>query len=87
MGSSSSALAPQGPVLITGCDSGFGHDLCLRLARNGWTVYAGCLTETAVVALKEKGVPTLLPVKMDITKEEDIERVRSLIEKEHPNGL
>ncbi|KAJ3290526.1 Retinol dehydrogenase 5 [Borealophlyctis nickersoniae] len=87
MGSSSSALAPQGPVLITGCDSGFGHDLCLRLSRKGWTVYAACLTENGVVALKATGVSTLRPVQMDITKAGDIERVRSLIEKEHPEGL
>jgi hypothetical protein len=30
-------------VLITGCDTGFGHDLALELYRKGWKVYAGCL--------------------------------------------
>jgi hypothetical protein len=30
-------------VLITGCDTGFGHDLALELYAKGWKVYAGCL--------------------------------------------
>jgi len=29
---------PCGPVLITGCDMGFGKDLALALAAKGWTV-------------------------------------------------
>uniref|UniRef100_A0A8C9EMX2 Uncharacterized protein n=1 Tax=Pavo cristatus TaxID=9049 RepID=A0A8C9EMX2_PAVCR len=38
------ALEPAGrAVLITGCDSGFGHLLALRLHRLGFTVFAGCL--------------------------------------------
>jgi hypothetical protein len=31
-------------VVITGCDSGFGHELALRLVDRGMNVYAGCLT-------------------------------------------
>jgi len=30
-------------VCITGCDSGFGKDLALALAKKGYTVFAGCL--------------------------------------------
>jgi len=29
---------PCGPVLVTGCEGGFGRDLVLRLAEKGWTV-------------------------------------------------
>ncbi|XP_071596381.1 D-beta-hydroxybutyrate dehydrogenase, mitochondrial-like [Heliangelus exortis] len=40
----SARLDPAGrAVLITGCDSGFGHLLALRLHRLGFTVFAGCL--------------------------------------------
>ena len=31
-------------IVITGCDTGFGHDLSLRLVARGMIVYAGCLT-------------------------------------------
>lgn len=30
-------------VLITGCDSGFGHALAKHLHKLGFTVFAGCL--------------------------------------------
>lgn len=33
------------PVFITGCDSGFGKALALRLLRDGMIVFAGCFTE------------------------------------------
>jgi hypothetical protein len=32
-------------VLITGCDSGFGHLLALKCASKGMKVFAGCFTE------------------------------------------
>ena len=43
-------LIPQGQVdprgrgvFISGCDTGFGHDLAVRLDKLGFTVFAGCL--------------------------------------------
>lgn len=41
-------------ILVTGCDTGFGHDLAIELAAKGWRVYAGCLTEQGMASLKEK---------------------------------
>ena len=35
-------------ILITGCDSGFGHDLAVRCLRRGMNVFAACLTEKVV---------------------------------------
>jgi len=67
---------PGQAVLITGCDTGFGHETALRLASAGWTVYAGCLTEAGMAALAAKGPGSkLVPVKMDVTKAEDVARV------------
>jgi hypothetical protein len=33
------------PVVITGCDTGFGYELSLKLVSRGLTVYSGCYTE------------------------------------------
>lgn len=33
------------PIVISGCDTGFGHLLALKLVAQGYPVYAGCLTE------------------------------------------
>lgn len=70
--------APEGrSILVTGCDTGFGHDLVLKLVANGWRVYAGCLTEAGMTSLQEKAGPTrselLVPLRFDVTKQEDID--------------
>lgn len=40
------------PVVITGCDTGFGRKLAVRLAGRGLRVYAACLTDKAIQELK-----------------------------------
>lgn len=80
--------APEGrAVLITGCDSGFGHMLALELVRKGWRVYAGCLTPQGVEALVSKAAGsagTMIAVSMDVTKQADIDRVVKQIGDECP---
>jgi len=52
-------------VLITGCDSGFGHELAIKLSESGWKVYAGCLTTQGQELLTRKANhPFIIPVKM-----------------------
>jgi hypothetical protein len=36
------------PVLITGCDSGFGRDLTLKCIKEGMPVFAACFSEQVV---------------------------------------
>lgn len=36
------------PVLVTGCDSGFGNELAVRCAREGVPVFASCLTQQVI---------------------------------------
>lgn len=85
---SSQAIGKTKYVLITGCDSGFGHRIALDLSVSNCTVLAGCLTENGVNRLRDcpgfKGEAFL----MDVTKKEDIESATKLVEektKEH-NG-
>lgn len=45
-----SALQVQGKaVLITGCDSGFGHALAKHLHTLGFTVFAGCFLKVQAI--------------------------------------
>ncbi|XP_076041213.1 17-beta-hydroxysteroid dehydrogenase type 6-like [Oratosquilla oratoria] len=61
-------------VFITGCDSGFGFELALRLDKAGYKVYAGCLSPDGAGALTLKAecssLLTVLP--LDVTKDEDV---------------
>lgn len=50
---SAKALKGQ-PVFITGCDSGFGRELAVRLAKRGLKVYAACLTENGVNSIRKE---------------------------------
>jgi hypothetical protein len=79
---------PQGkPVVITGCDTGFGLGLALDLCAKGWKVYAGCLLEESVAALQKRGKPNLIAVKLDVTQAEDIEAAVAKVDAENPQGL
>jgi len=76
-------------VLITGCDSGFGHDLAIKLAKLGINVFAGCLTEKGEDDLKKEmvGLPgKLVPMSMDVTKDASVTNVKVAIQKELPPG-
>jgi len=41
-------------IVITGCDSGFGRTLALKLGAKGFKVYACCLTQRAMDELKKE---------------------------------
>ena len=57
-------------VVISGCDSGFGEGLTLRLSDAGFTVLAGCLTPAGLK--RWKGVEHVLAFKLDVTSERSV---------------
>ncbi|XP_038059238.1 D-beta-hydroxybutyrate dehydrogenase, mitochondrial-like [Patiria miniata] len=68
-------------VLITGCDTGFGHELAQRLHRLGFVVFAACLDSQGEGALQltdaqsESGGGAsgrLHVIQMDVTKEDQV---------------
>ncbi|XP_060069077.1 D-beta-hydroxybutyrate dehydrogenase, mitochondrial-like [Ylistrum balloti] len=61
-------------VLVTGCDTGFGHILAKSLDDWGYTVYAGVLREesTGAKTLQARDSGRLHVIKLDVTKDEDI---------------
>ncbi|NWH66179.1 BDH protein, partial [Geococcyx californianus] len=80
------AAAPLDPagraVLITGCDSGFGHLLALRLHRLGFTVFAGCLCpggDGARRLRREAGSGRLRVLRLDVTRQRDVLAARDAV--------
>ncbi|NXC22665.1 RDH16 dehydrogenase, partial [Corythaeola cristata] len=59
-------------VLITGCDSGFGHLLARQLDARGMPVLAACLTPTGAAQLRAAASPRLQTVLLDVTSSQSI---------------
>lgn len=78
-------LDPAGrAVLITGCDSGFGHLLALRLHRLGFTVFAGCLCPSGEGARRLQreaaaGAGRLRVLRLDVTRARDVLAAKELV--------
>lgn len=66
-------------VLVTGASSGMGMDFARALAADGYRVYAAARRLQKMEDLKAAGV---IPLKMDITKEEDIAAVVDTIKQD-----
>lgn len=76
-------MADQKKVaLVTGASSGMGRDFAIALAKEGFIVYGAARRLEKMDDLKSFGVR---PLKMDITKTEDVEVVVSSIKERHGN--
>ncbi|KAH7714993.1 CRE-DHS-2 protein [Aphelenchoides avenae] len=74
------------PVVITGCDTGFGFDLALRCVGEGMPVFAGCLTGQGKADLLEKaktirdGDRLLDAFLLDVRSQESVEKARDYVQ-------
>lgn len=59
-------------ILITGASSGMGKDAAILLAKEGYKVYAGARRVDRMEDLKSHGI---IPVKLDVTDEQNNEQV------------
>ena len=59
-------VAPSRAVLVTGCSSGIGHAVALRLHRAGYPVYASARRVADLADLAAAGITTL---QLDVTDE------------------
>ncbi|KAG0239396.1 hypothetical protein B0O80DRAFT_491662 [Mortierella sp. GBAus27b] len=75
-------------VVITGCDTGFGAEVAEDLfKRGGYTVYAACLTQDGVDKYKALQSSRIRGVQVDVTKQDDVNRLRTQVEAECPQGV
>lgn len=72
-------MAKQLTALVTGASSGIGKETAKQLIEDGYKVYAAARRLEMMDDLKNLGA---IPLKMDITKEEDIQNVFKIIEEE-----
>ncbi|XP_019378387.1 PREDICTED: retinol dehydrogenase 7-like [Gavialis gangeticus] len=69
-------------ILITGCDSRFGHSLAQQLARKGFCVIAACLTEKGSQELITHKSLSLRTVILDLTDSRSINNVVAFVKAE-----
>lgn len=73
---------PNRPVFITGCDTGFGHMLAIRLVQKGIPTFAGCLTEKGETDLRKAtaGAPgKLWTLRLDVTRQESVDAAHAFV--------
>ena len=73
---------PLWSILITGASTGIGEACALHLAARDWRVFAGVRREADGQALAAKASGNLLPVLLDVTRQEDIDAAVA-----HINGM
>jgi len=61
-------------ILVTGCDSGFGHDLVRRLDSLGCHVFAGCFTEAGETRLKKICSERVTTITLDVTNHDSVQK-------------
>ncbi|KAM9334056.1 retinol dehydrogenase 7 [Symphorus nematophorus] len=73
-------------VLITGCDSGFGHQLARCLDHKGFVVFAGCLSPQGPGAqsLARQSSSNLKILKLDVTSDEDVQQAKETVQDNLP---
>ncbi|XP_053374122.1 17-beta-hydroxysteroid dehydrogenase type 6-like [Mercenaria mercenaria] len=73
-------------VLITGCDSGFGHELARKLDKLNFHVFACCLTKDAVEKFSATSSSKLKAIEMDVSKDASIEKAMEIVKRVLPDG-
>ncbi|XP_078413675.1 D-beta-hydroxybutyrate dehydrogenase, mitochondrial-like [Cetorhinus maximus] len=73
-------------VLITGCDTGFGHLLAKQLDEMGFRAFAGCLfpDRPGAQRLKKECSIELNILKLDVTLDEDVVRAKEFVQPNLP---
>uniref|UniRef100_A0A915KA43 Uncharacterized protein n=1 Tax=Romanomermis culicivorax TaxID=13658 RepID=A0A915KA43_ROMCU len=72
-------------VFITGCDTGFGRKLALKLADNGAPVFAGCFSQQGGRSLADEAKKfsgKLTIIDLDVRKNGSLEEAKKIVEKE-----
>lgn len=67
-------------IFITGCDSGFGRLLALRLDQRGFRVLASCLTPSGAEDLQQVASSRLHTTLLDVTDPQSVQRAAKWVE-------
>jgi len=66
-------------MFVTGCDTGFRHELAQRLDSLGCHVFAGCFTERGESEPKKICSARLQPIPLDVTSHDSVRNAYELV--------
>lgn len=66
-------------VVVSGASSGIGRAIAVRLAAEGFQVLAGVRSDEAAAEIESEGAGLIVPVRLDITNQADIERIAEMV--------
>ena len=73
-------------ILITGCDTGFGHEIAKRLdLRTAWVI-AACLTEKGEDELRKVTTHRLKTIRMDVSDPASVQKAFEEVKEYLPEG-
>lgn len=77
-------------IFITGCDTGIGHEMAIRLAERGYTLFAGCLRadgDGAKILEQKTGSGLKMHViPLDVTNDKSVDTALAKITEKLPNS-
>ena len=73
-------------ILVTGCDTGFGHEISKRLDKQGCHVFAACLTEAGETELKKVCSTRLKTVHMNVSQPDSVRKAFDVVKQAIPSG-
>ena len=73
-------------ILVTDCDTGFGHDFAKRLDKLGCHVFAGCLTEKGEDELRKVSSDRLVTLPLDVADHESVIKAYQMVCSKLPHG-
>lgn len=74
-------------VLVTGCSSGIGRATAVLLAKSGYRVLAGVRSPEQGEQIYCPELPSLEPLLLDVTNDDDVAHAISFIKETSPDGL
>ncbi|XBW38783.1 hypothetical protein QEN19_004367 [Hanseniaspora menglaensis] len=75
------AINKQKYALVTGASSGIGYEMCIQLVQKmNYKVFACARRKDKLIELqKELGEKEIIPIELDVSKIEDIQRVKTIV--------
>eukprot|EP01147_Barroeca_monosierra_P005175 gene5175-7020_t len=75
----------EGAILVTGTSTGIGRHAAIALAKKGFTVFAAVRKEEDAESLRAEGIDDLVPIILDVTKQEHIEAAVETVKQSDKN--